>query len=45
VVMLTGVGHELNKKLSQQFGAEGYITKPFKLRELLEVVTETQPTI
>ena len=29
VVMLTGVGYELNKKLSQELGAEGYITKPF----------------
>ena len=39
VVMLTGVGHELNKKLAKEVGADGYITKPFSMEELLEVVT------
>jgi len=29
VVMLTGVGLQLNKKLAEQMGANGYITKPF----------------
>lgn len=43
VVMLTGVGHELNKKLSQRFGADDYITKPFRLQELLEVVNRLLP--
>ncbi len=38
VVMLTGVGHELNKKLAQEMGADGYITKPFNLQELLDTV-------
>ena len=38
VIMLSGVGHDLNKKLGMQFGAEGYLTKPFKLQELEEVV-------
>ncbi len=38
VVMLTGVGHELNKKLAKQVGADGYITKPFSMEELLEAV-------
>ncbi len=44
VVMLTGVGHELNKKLSQRFGADDYITKPFRLQELLDVVNRLLPT-
>ncbi len=43
VIMLTGVGHELNKKLSQQYGAEGYITKPFQLQELVQVIKEHLP--
>jgi CheY-like chemotaxis protein len=38
VVMLTGVDYELNKKLSQELGAEAYITKPFSLQDILEVV-------
>ena len=38
VVMLTGVGYELNKKLSQEMGASGHITKPFSLRNLLDVI-------
>ena len=38
VVMLTGIEHELNVRLSQEMGADGYITKPFSLEELLETV-------
>ncbi len=38
VVMLTAVGQELNKKLAQEMGADGYITKPFGLLELLNTV-------
>ncbi len=38
VVMLTGVGHELNKRLAQEVGAEGYITKPFTLPELRDTI-------
>lgn len=40
VVMLTGIGHELNKKLSQEMGADGYITKPFNLQTLLDKVKQ-----
>jgi len=39
VVMLTGVGHELNKRLSWEVGAEGYITKPFVLQDLVGVIS------
>jgi DNA-binding response OmpR family regulator len=34
--MLTGVGHELNKKYAEEMGADGYITKPFTRESLLE---------
>ncbi len=38
VVMLTAVGYELNRKLANRVGADGYITKPFTLQELLETI-------
>lgn len=38
VIMVTGIEHELNVKLSIEMGADGYITKPFSLEELLETV-------
>lgn len=40
IVMLTGVGFELNKKLAENVGASGYITKPFKPQELLDTVNK-----
>ena len=40
VVMLTGTGYELNKKLAESIGASGYITKPFKPQELLEIISK-----
>ena len=39
IVMLTGAGYELNKKLAQSMGASGYITKPFKPQELLDMIS------
>ena len=36
VLMLTSLAGELNKTLAQTIGADGYITKPFKSRELVE---------
>ena len=38
VVMLSGVGYELNMKLSQKLGADAYITKPFSTKGLRETV-------
>ena len=38
VVMLTALGQELNVRLSQEMGADGYITKPFSLNTLTETV-------
>jgi DNA-binding response OmpR family regulator len=36
--MLTGLGNELDKKLAKQMGADGYITKPFSLRDLKKTI-------
>ena len=38
VIILTAVSHELNKKFAVETGADGYITKPFTLQELLDAV-------
>jgi len=39
VVMITAVGYDLNKKLSQDvMGADGYLTKPFSNKELRSAV-------
>jgi len=38
VVMLTGIGHELNKKLAKEIGADDYMTKPFTSKELLDTI-------
>ncbi len=39
VIILTAVSHELNKKFAMETGAEGYITKPFTIQELMNVIT------
>ncbi|MGA8849512.1 MAG: response regulator [Dehalococcoidia bacterium] len=39
VVILTGVRHELNEKFAMEMGAEGYVTKPFNVQELIDVIT------
>ncbi len=38
VIMLTGLGFELNKKFAETAGADGYITKPFTLKKLLDTI-------
>jgi two-component system alkaline phosphatase synthesis response regulator PhoP len=38
VIMLTGLGFELNKKLAQTLGASGYITKPFQPQDILDAI-------
>ena len=35
VVMVSGIGYELNKKLAREMGADGYVTKPFTETQLL----------
>ena len=39
VVILTAIGHELNKKFANEMGADGYITKPFTREDLLDTVS------
>jgi two-component system alkaline phosphatase synthesis response regulator PhoP len=39
VIILTGVRHELNKKYAMEMGAEGYLTKPFDIQELRDLIT------
>ena len=39
VVILTAIGHELNKKFATEMGADGYITKPFNIQELIDLIT------
>jgi CheY-like chemotaxis protein len=39
VVILTAVGNELNKKFATEMGAEAYITKPFSIQGLIDVIT------
>ena len=38
VVILTVVGHELNRRFAEEMGADGYVTKPFSRESLLEEV-------
>jgi DNA-binding response OmpR family regulator len=40
VVMLTAIDLEMNKKLAANWGADGYMTKPFTPQELLDAVTQ-----
>ncbi len=39
VVMLTAVGFELNKQLAERVGANGYITKPFALSDIIKTIS------
>ncbi len=34
VIILTGVGHELNVRFAEQVGADAYVTKPFSQESL-----------
>ena len=38
VIILTAIGHELNKRLAMEMGAEGYITKPFARQVLADAI-------
>ena len=43
VIMVSAIGHKLNEKLSAEVGADGYITKPFSVEGLLEVINKYVP--
>ncbi len=45
VVMLSGLGQELNNKLAMELGADGYITKPFESSKLLDLINRHLPTV
>ena len=38
LLMITGIGHELNKSFSEKIGADGYITKPFDCQALKDKI-------
>ncbi|MFC1956705.1 response regulator [Chloroflexota bacterium] len=38
VVMVTAVGQDLIRMFAKQMGADGYITKPFQLQDLLDTI-------
>ena len=40
IIMVTAVGFELNMKLSQQMGSNGYLTKPFSPQDLLAKIAQ-----
>ena len=44
VVMLTAIDQELNRKLAGQMGADGYMTKPFQLNDLRDLLGRFCPT-
>lgn len=44
VVMLTAIGHELNKRFAEEMGADGYMTKPFTRESLLEEMKRLMPS-
>jgi CheY-like chemotaxis protein len=43
VVMLTAVGYQLNKKLAESLGANGYVSKPFSRQALLDAIKPLLP--
>ena len=38
IVMLTAVGFELNKQIAKNWGADGYVTKPFSRQQLIDAI-------
>jgi len=40
VIMVTAIGFELNIKLSQQMGANAYVTKPFAPQDLFDKIQQ-----
>ena len=44
IIMLTAIDLKLNLQLSEEIGADGYITKPFNSRDLLDNITQVLST-
>jgi len=44
VIMLTALDLNLNRQLSKEIGADGYITKPFNSKDLLTNIAQVLPT-
>ena len=40
VVLVTGLGTKMNKKIGEEMGADGYLTKPVTPDELLGVISK-----
>ena len=40
IIMVTAIGFELNIKLSQQMGANAYVTKPFAPKDLFDKIAQ-----
>ncbi len=45
VVMVTGIGFKINEKVAKDFGADGYITKPFSLESLVNIAEQYVPAV
>jgi CheY-like chemotaxis protein len=43
IVMLTAVDYDLNRRLAENVGASGYITKPFGIEDLKKVIDRLLP--
>ncbi|MBI4285023.1 MAG: response regulator [Chloroflexi bacterium] len=44
VIMITGVGYEMNRRLAEKVGANGYLTKPFNIKDLTAAIEQfTKP--
>ena len=43
VIMVTGLGFAINEKVAKDLGADGYITKPFNLENLLNLAEHYVP--
>jgi DNA-binding response OmpR family regulator len=37
--MVTGLGNEFNKKIGEEMGADGYLTKPVTPDQLLSIIS------
>ena len=44
VIMLTARKHRLDQEYAEGMGADGYITKPFRQRDLLDIINRYLPT-